>query len=76
MNNRRNAAAGLFLLAVAGTAWGSPLTDVYKRVQSSVVVLQTTQKDFDTAISGQMVTSQGLGSGVLISKDELFGQEN
>jgi S1-C subfamily serine protease len=72
MNIRRVTIAILMTLLTFGASWGSPLTDVYKRVQSSVVVLQTTQKDFDTAISGQMVTSQGLGSGVLISKDGLI----
>jgi S1-C subfamily serine protease len=69
MNTHRIAVQIALLLVAAGASWGSPLTDVYKRVQSSVVVLQTTQKDFDAAFPGQMVTSQGLGSGVLISKD-------
>jgi S1-C subfamily serine protease len=52
-----------------GAALGSPLTDVYKRVQGSVVVIETEQKDLDTALPGQLVSVGGLGSGVLISRD-------
>jgi len=56
-------------MLVTGTASASPLTDIYQRVHSSVVVLETVQKDIDVSIPGQAVTVGGLGSGVLISGD-------
>ena len=60
--------------AVVAGALGAPtgaseLTKLYKRVQSSVVVIETTSKDVDVAMPGQPVTVGGLGSGVLISDD-------
>jgi S1-C subfamily serine protease len=42
---------------------------VYKRVQGSVVVIETVQKDLDFQSPGQPVSVGGLGSGVLISDD-------
>jgi S1-C subfamily serine protease len=56
-------------MLVTGTASASPLTDIYQRVHTSVVVLETVQKDIDVSIPGQAVTVGGLGSGVLISGD-------
>ena len=45
------------------------MTDIYQRVHTSVVVLETSQKDIDVPVPGQAVTVGGLGSGVLISRD-------
>jgi S1-C subfamily serine protease len=52
-----------------GAPLGSPLTDVYKRVQGSVVVVETEQKAVDAELPGQVLSVGGLGSGVLISDD-------
>ena len=57
------------ILVLAGSAWASPQTRIYKEVRSSVVIIQTTQKDIDPAMPGQAVNVEGLGSGVLISED-------
>jgi len=57
------------LLFVVGPAQGSDLAELYKSVQSSVVVIETTQKAFDPAVPGEPVDVDGLGSGVLISDD-------
>ena len=69
MNSRsiRLLAAGAALVALP--ALGSPLTQVFQRVQSSVVVIETAQKDIDPGFPGQVVTVGGMGSGVLITDD-------
>jgi S1-C subfamily serine protease len=69
MNGRsiRLLAAGAALVALP--ALGSPLTEVFQRVQSSVVVIETAQKEIDPGFPGQTVTVGGMGSGVLISDD-------
>lgn len=60
----------IVVVAIAtGAALGSPLTDVYKRVQGSVVVVETEQKEIDAELPGQVLSVGGLGSGVLISSD-------
>lgn len=45
------------------------LADVYARVESSVVVVETVQRTVDSLFPGQPVDSEGLGSGVLITRD-------
>jgi S1-C subfamily serine protease len=69
VKGRRTLILLIAAVAVAGSALGSPLTEVYKRVQASVVVIETTQKDVDAASPGRPVSVGGLGSGVLISDD-------
>jgi len=59
----------LALCGAVGSSSGSPLTEIFQRVHTSVVVLETMQKDVDPAFPGQAVTSEGLGSGVLITDD-------
>jgi serine protease Do len=59
--------AALFLGVCSAEA--SSLSEVYKRVRSSVVVIQTEQKEVDPVQGVNLVDAAGLGSGVLISKD-------
>jgi len=69
---RRIVLWGLIALAcfnASAFAASSALTDAYRRVKSSVVVIETKQKDIDRSTSVGLVSVGGLGSGVLISKD-------
>jgi S1-C subfamily serine protease len=63
------------LLTVSLLAWpvvlvaAEPLSQVFKRVSPSVVVVRTTQKQIASGPERQLVSMPGLGSGVLISAD-------
>jgi len=63
------------LLTVSLLAWpmvltaAEPLSQVFKRVSPSVVVVRTTQKQMASGPERQLVSMPGLGSGVLISAD-------
>ena len=60
----------LLLLAVAWTPLqAQKLSELFKRVSPSVVVIETTQKEIAPHGAAQPVTVGGLGSGVLISND-------
>lgn len=50
---------------------GTSLSQPYKQVRDSVVVIETVQRDLRADTVGRMVAMGGLGSGVLISKDGL-----
>ncbi len=64
MNLGLSARLTVVAMLATGAAFASPLTDVYKRVHTSVVVLETVQKDIDISAPGQTMTVGGLGSGV------------
>jgi S1-C subfamily serine protease len=67
---RRIAFLVLVCLVCAGApAVADQLTDAYRSVKSSVVVIETKQKDVDPTTSVGLVSVGGLGSGVLISED-------
>ena len=53
----------------ASTSEGKPLREIFKRVNSSVVVINSIQTDVIGESQSQPVSVAGLGSGVLISKD-------
>lgn len=57
------------ILLVAGAARSEDLTKVYKRVKTSVVVIETEGKTLDPALGVGLVDVGGLGSGVLVSDD-------
>ena len=67
----RDRSVFILVLAVtlAAPASASELTKIYKRVQSSVVVIETMSKEVDISMPGRPVSIGGLGSGVLISDD-------
>jgi S1-C subfamily serine protease len=56
----------------ASTAEGQPLREVFKQVNPSVVVIRSIQTDVIAGPQGQLGISAGLGSGVLISPDEII----
>jgi len=58
------------LLVVGSTAASeTSVADVYKRVKTSVVVVETMQREVDPVVGVNLVSVGGLGSGVLISDD-------
>jgi serine protease Do len=58
------------LLAGSATlAAAESLSQVFKRVNASVVMVRTTQKQFASGPERQLVSMAGMGSGVLISAD-------
>lgn len=63
------------LLTMSLLAWpmvfasAEPLSQVFKRVSPSVVVVRTTQKQIASGPERQLVSMPGVGSGVLISAD-------
>jgi len=59
----------VFLCAGAPRAETPDVADVYERISSAVVVIETTQRDVSHLGTGQLVSIGGLGSGVLISED-------
>jgi S1-C subfamily serine protease len=62
-------AAALALPAGAAAAGDDGISEVYKRVKGSVVVVQTQQREVDPVARVNLVSVGGLGSGVLISED-------
>jgi S1-C subfamily serine protease len=56
----------------ASTAEGQPLREVFKQVNPSVVVIRSIQTDVITGSQSQLGIAAGLGSGVLISPDEII----
>jgi S1-C subfamily serine protease len=60
---------GLVFLGASASASSTELTEAYRRVKSSVVVIETKQKEVDRATQVGLVSVGGLGSGVLISED-------
>ena len=60
---------GLACVNASAFAASTDLTDAYRRVKSSVVVIETKQKDINPTTSVGLVSVGGLGSGVLISSD-------
>ena len=69
MNKKRAIVTAAALLLGVSAAQASSISEVYKRVRSSVVVIQTEQKEIDPVQGVNLVDVGGLGSGVLISKD-------
>jgi S1-C subfamily serine protease len=61
--------AALMAFGVGDDAAADSLSEAFKRVKSSVVVVRTTQKEIMPQSGGQLVSVAGLGSGVLISAD-------
>jgi len=60
----------ILFLGLFGEANGRDLKDIYRKVGSSVCMLQTMQTDLQTGgAEPRFVTSSGIGSGVLISPD-------
>ena len=57
------------LVSASIGARASEIADIYNRVKSSVVVIETTQKEVSPFGMGQLTSVGGLGSGVLISND-------
>jgi len=66
---RRIAFLVLVLVCASAPAVADELADAYHRVKSSVVVIETKQKEVDPTTSVGLVSVGGLGSGVLISQD-------
>lgn len=60
---------GLACLDASAFAASKDLTEAYRRVKSSVVVIETKQKEINPATQVGLVDVGGLGSGVLISDD-------
>jgi len=60
---------GLGCLDASTFAATSGLTEAYRRVKSSVVVIETKQKEINPTTQVGLVNVGGLGSGVLISDD-------
>jgi S1-C subfamily serine protease len=58
-----------FLAGASLAAEAASVADVYQRIKSSVVVIETTQREVDPAAGLNLVSVGGLGSGVLISSD-------
>ncbi len=61
----------LLLVPLVAFAWpaaqASEIGDIYNKVKSSVVIVETTQKDVSPFGMGQLTSVGGLGSGVLVS---------
>jgi S1-C subfamily serine protease len=55
------------LAAGSVAAQAASVADVYKRIKSSVVVIETEQREVDPVVGVNLVRVGGLGSGVLIS---------
>jgi S1-C subfamily serine protease len=56
-------------LTASGASAAESLSDVFERVKTSVVVIRTTQREIQPQSRGQMVSTAGMGSGVLVSSD-------
>jgi S1-C subfamily serine protease len=56
-------------LVFANSAAAQPLRDIVRRVDASVVVIRTVEKNVLPAPEAVFVSSPGLGSGVLVSAD-------
>lgn len=70
--NWRSVYALAFLVLVAGSqtqAKAEELRDTFRRVKSSVVIVRTAENQGAAALSGWLLSSTGMGSGVLISED-------
>ena len=59
----------LILLLWGSSALAQSVSELYKSVSPSVVVVYTKEKVASKGIHQKMMTSEGLGSGVLISED-------
>jgi len=57
----------VLLAAASAAVQAASVAEVYKRVKSSVVVIETTQREVDPVAGINLVSVGGLGSGVLIS---------
>src|SRR6266436_7212684 len=55
--------------AASVSAWAQGLSEVYKKVNPSVVVIFTQQKEIASASGAHLLSVAGLGSGVLVSAD-------
>lgn len=63
----------LCMVIFAMSAFGQDLSALYEKVSSSVVQIQTKEREVvGTGAMKQMATAEGLGSGVLISEDGLI----
>jgi S1-C subfamily serine protease len=69
MNARTVVAAAALLSLVVAPVGATDLSEVYKKVRASVVIVETTQKEVDPLAQGQLMSVGGLGSGTLISRD-------
>ena len=61
--------AALCGLSALHASYAEDVADVYEKVNTSVVVIETTQREVGSSGTGQLVEFGGLGSGVLISED-------
>jgi len=59
----------IILLLWGGIGFAQTISELYQTVQSSVVVVYTKEKVASKVLHQKMMTSDGLGSGVLISKE-------
>jgi S1-C subfamily serine protease len=66
---RKALLAFLLLIVFGPLATAQPIGTIYRKVNASVVVIQTRQKDVSPLVQNELVDVGGLGSGVLISKD-------
>jgi S1-C subfamily serine protease len=57
------------VISMYSVAEAIPLSNLFKQVNPTVVVIQTVERGISTEKPGETVTSGGLGSGVVISKD-------
>ena len=57
------------LLLWGGTAFSQSISELYNAVQASVVVVYTKEKVASKVLHQKMLSSEGLGSGVLISEE-------
>ena len=62
----------LFLWANNGRSYGQQLRDVFRSVQPAVVIVKTEQIGLPPFPQQGLVSSDGLGSGVLISNDKVL----
>ncbi len=59
----------VFILGGWNESKGQQLRDAFRKVDQAVVVIRTEEKELSPIPQGGMVSSNGLGSGVLISND-------
>lgn len=62
----------LFCIAYTASAMDRPLRGLFKDVNQAVVVIQTSEHEYAKDHSGELLTSESLGSGVIVSPDGLI----
>ena len=61
--------AAALLIGTASPTFGQSVSDVFKRVNRSVVIVYTSERTLASGAPGQFVDVGGLGSGVLVSNN-------